>query len=334
MLILNMRKLILLFLASFLTPTISYAWEEVDCSSIKYEIDIIHSHYQPEGCWRSLGGGVNAYSVDFYDGRDYVWFDLQKITDSNSIWANDYAYQNIKKDNIEDLISRLSLGSNPNVESKSGSIKSSNNRIHYYYRSFETSDGKGVFGGNTINKLFYTFGFFTEDKSADLSEDFLSEILSSLKIPGVNQGQQSSIILSGTSSSGSSIQDVTDALVEQGTGNFGEDVTVTIPSNNDSQSYSGERSFMVNWENIGVMQGTLSYNEQGRTGRIDFKLPNDNSTCFGTYALSEANGSWSFLCSNDSSATGSLQWDSSNGSVVGNGKDNKNNEVQIMVAGR
>jgi len=327
-----MRKNIFILLALFLTSSISFAWDEVDCSSIKNEIDILHTHYQPQGCWVGTNGQVKAFSVDFYDGRDYVWFDLQKIIAGNTVWGNDYAYQNIKKDNIEDLISRLSLGSNPNVESKSGSIKSSNNRLRYYYRSFETSDGKGVFGGNSINKLFYTFGFFTEDKSADLSEDFLSEILSSLKIPGVNQGQQSSIKLSGGLSSSSSIQDLTDAIVEQGTGNYGDDVNITIPNSN-SESYTGQRTFMLNWENVGVMQGTLSFNEQERTGRIDFKLPNDNSTCFGTYALSEANGTWSFLCSNDSSATGSLQWNPSDNSIVGNGKDNKNNAVQVMVAG-
>jgi hypothetical protein len=90
---------------------------------------------------------------------------------------------------------------------------------------------------------------------------------------------------------------------------------------------------MLNWENVGIMQGTLSFNEQERTGRIDFKLPSDNSTCIGTYALSEVNGTWSFLCSDDSSATGNLQWNPSDNSIVGNGKDNKNNSVQVMVAG-
>ena len=328
-----MKRLIALLFFSLLAPTITFAWQEVDCSSIKNEIDIIHTHYQPEGCWKGTGNGVIAFSVDFYDGRDYLWFDLQKIIAGNSVWGNDYAYQNIKKDNIEDLVNRLNLGSNPNVQSKSGSIKSSNNKLRYFYRSFETSDGKGVFGGNTINKLFYTFGFFTEDKSANLDDNFISEILSSLKIPGVNQGQQSSVKLSGGSSSSLSIQDITDALVEQGTGNYGEDVTITIPNNNSGESYTGQRTFMLNWENVGVMQGTLSFNEQERTGRIDFKLPNDNSTCFGTYALSEANGTWSFLCSNDSSATGSLKWNPSDNSIVGNGKDNKNNAVQVMVAG-
>ena len=189
----SINKNILFLIIILYFPCSSYAWQEVDCSSIKNEIDIIHTHYQPQRCWLGTGDQVRALSVDFYDGQDYVWFDLQKITAGNTVWGNDYAYQNIKKDNIEDLISMLSLGSNPNVESKSGSIKSSNSKLRYYYRSFETSDGKGAFGGNTINKLYYTFGFFTEDKSADLSEDFLSEILSSLKIPGVNKGQNSSV---------------------------------------------------------------------------------------------------------------------------------------------
>tara|TARA_Y200000002_G_scaffold374920_1_gene376382 strand:- start:277 stop:1236 length:960 start_codon:yes stop_codon:yes gene_type:complete len=317
-------------------PLISFAWNEVDCSSIKNEIDINHTHYSPQNCWTSSSSQVRALAIDINDGQEYVWFDIQKIISGNTIWGNDYAYQNIKKDKIEDIIYNLNLGSNPNVESKSGNIKSSNNKIRYYYRAFETSDGKGMFGGNTINKLFYTFGFFTENKSANLDEEFMSEILSSLIIPGVNKGQQSSIRLSGSSTSEPSFQEVLDAVVEQGTGKYGEDVTITIPNSSDDEnnnSYTGNRTFMLNWESVGVMQGKLSFNEQQRTGRIDFILPNDNSNCFGTYALSETNGTWSFLCSNDSSATGSLQWNTNDNSIVGNGKDNKNNSVQIMVAG-
>ena len=128
---------------------------------------------------------------------------------------------------------------------------------------------------------------------------------------------QSSLTLSSNSSSGSSIQELVDALDESDT----------------VESYTGQINFMLNWENVGVMQGTLSFNEQESTGRIDFKLPN-NISCFGTYALSEVNGTWSFLCSNDSSATGSLQWNTSDNSIVGNGKDNQNNSVQFMVASK
>lgn len=311
-----MRLFIYALLTLFLIPIKSFSYEEINCTSIQNEIDIKHTYYAPDACYKFTNGGVNVFAADFYDGNVYLFFEIQKIIASNSRWANDWAYQSIKKENIEELIGNFGLGNNPSIDSKSSSIKSSNNRIRYEYKNFETSEGKGIYGGNTINQIFYTFGFFTYDKSSNLNESFLREILSSLKIPGVNNGLQSSLKLTGISNSNSTIQELSNAL--------GESDTVA--------SYTGKRTFMLNWENVGVMQGTLTFNEQERTGRIDFKLPNDNSTCFGTYALSQANGTWSFLCSNDSSATGSLQWNSSDNSVVGNGKDNQNNSVQFMVA--
>lgn len=313
-----MRLFIYFLLILFLIPLKSFSYEEVNCTSIQNKIDIKHTYYAPDTCYRYFSGGVNVFAADFYDGDVYLFFEIQKIITPNSKWANDWAYQSIKKENIEDLIGNFGLGNNPSIDSKSSTIKSSNNRIRYEYRNFETSDGKGVYGGNTINQIFYTFGFFTHDKSSNLNESFLRDILSSLKIPGVNNGLQSSLTLSSNSNSGSSIQELVDALDES----------------DANEIYTGQRTFMLNWENVGVMQGTLSFNEQESTGRIDFKLPNNNTSCFGTYALSEVNGTWSFLCSNDSSATGSLQWNSSDNSVVGNGKDNQNNSVQFMVAGQ
>ena len=313
-----MRLFIYILLTLILLPIKSFSYEEINCTSIQNEIDIKHTYYSPDACYRFSSGDVNVFAADFYDGNVYLFFEIQKIIASNSKWANDWAYQSIKKENIEDLIGNFGLGNNPSIDSKSSSIKSSNNRIRFEYRNFETSEGKGVYGGNTINQIFYTFGFFTYDKSSNLNEDFIKEMLSSLKIPGVNNGLQSSLTLSSNSSSVSSIQELVDALDESDT----------------VESYTGQRTFMLNWEDVGVMQGTLSFNEQESTGRIDFKLPNNNTSCFGTYALSEVNGTWSFLCSNDSSATGSLQWNTSDNSVVGNGKDNQNNSVQFMVAGQ
>ena len=313
-----MRLFIYFLLTLFFIPIKSFSYEEINCTSIKNEIDIKHTYYAPDACYRYSSNGVNSFAADFYDGNVYLFFEIQKIIASNSRWSSDWAYQSIKKENIENLIGNFGLGDNPSIDSKTSSIKSSNNRIRYEYRNFKTSDGKGVYGGNTINKIFYTFGFFTYDKSSNLNESFLRDILSSLKIPGVNNGLQSSLTLSSNSSSGSSIQELVDALDESDT----------------VESYTGQRTFMLNWENVGVMQGTLSFNEQESTGRIDFKLSNNNTSCFGTYALSDVNGTWSFLCSDDSSATGSLQWNSTDNSVVGNGKDNQNNSVQFMVAGQ
>jgi hypothetical protein len=120
----------------------------------------------------------------------------QTIIASNTIWGSDYAYQNLKKENMEESIQRLNLGTNPSISSKVENILSSDNKLRMYYKTFETSDGKGIYGGNTIDKTFYTFLFFTEDKSEIIDEDFLSEILSSFTIKGRHSGKLTSVSIS------------------------------------------------------------------------------------------------------------------------------------------
>ena len=313
---------ILILVSIFFFPLSSYsAWKEVDCSSINKKIDFLNINYPLQTCWQSFtdAGAVINYAGEFGDFENYIWIDMSEITVGNSRWANDWAFQELKDNRIKDIIDLYKLGTSPTIDNKTSKLKSRNGKLIYYYKNFETSDGKGIVGGNTIDKLVYKFGIFTIDKNANLNENFISEILSSVKLSWANKGEQTSIKISNNSDTSSSTQEITDTLAQQGTVN--------------NESFTGQRTFMLSWENVGVMQGTLSFDEQERTGRIDFKLPNDNSNCFGTYALSEVKGSWSFLCSNDSSASGSLQWNPSDNSIIGNGKDDKNNTVQVMVAG-
>ena len=121
--------------------------------------------------------------------------------------TKDYAFDNLKNDKLINTISNYGLGSNPSIDTKISTLTSNNGKLKYFHKNFETSEGKGVIGGNTMGKLFYEFGFFTADKSANLNEDFISELLSSLKISWANKGVQTSINLSGGSGSGSSIQE-------------------------------------------------------------------------------------------------------------------------------
>lgn len=202
-----MKNFIILIIASFLFPLNSFAvWNEVDCSSINKKLDLLNNNYSPQRCWRSIGD-VTAYAGDYDDGQNYVWFEFQEIMRGNSVWGSDYAFDNLKNDKLINTISNYGLGSNPSIDTKISTLTSNNGKLKYFHKNFETSEGKGVIGGNTMGKLFYEFGFFTADKSANLNEDFISELLSSLKISWANKGVQTSINLSGGSGSGSSIQE-------------------------------------------------------------------------------------------------------------------------------
>ena len=185
------KKFLYLILILFL-PYSSYAWQEVCCSSINKEIDIIHGHYSPQKCWTNQYQGVESYFADFEKDGEYLWFEFQKTTDGKT-WRTNSTYNGIHVIAIEDLISQYGFGHSSKVDREYSTIKSSNNKIRYDYRYFETSDGKGVYGGSTRGKFFYMFGFFTWGENTNLDENFLSEIISSLKMNGLNKGQNSSI---------------------------------------------------------------------------------------------------------------------------------------------
>ena len=103
----------------------------------------------------------------------------------------------------------------------------------------------------------------------------------------------------------------------------------------NNQNFSGERVFALSWESIeDLVIGTLSFNEKDMIGKINFNLSSLDTKCFGTYVLSATRGTWSILCEKDNiNASGTLKWNSQNGSVSGTGKDEKDNVVKFKVAG-
>ena len=99
---------------------------------------------------------------------------------------------------------------------------------------------------------------------------------------------------------------------------------------NETDVYEGERKFSISWEGYKSTIGTLTFSSIQNTGSVNFILP-ANIKCTGTYALSELKGTWSILCNNDMSSTGTLKWNSSDDSVVGKGRDNENRSVEFFV---
>ena len=82
-----------------------------------------------------------------------------------------------------------------------------------------------------------------------------------------------------------------------------------------------------------LILGSLTFKEEDLIGNINVKLPNNDGNCKGTYALSTKKGTWSLLCTNDMSASGTLKWNNQDGSVTGEGKDTKGNVVKFTVEG-
>jgi hypothetical protein len=103
---------------------------------------------------------------------------------------------------------------------------------------------------------------------------------------------------------------------------------------NDEKILEGERSFALSWEGYDdLILGKLKFSEKNLLGSIEFSLPENNSSCIGTYVLSKTRGTWSIFCEDENiNASGTLKWNSSNGSVSGIGKDDKGKQVKFKVA--
>ena len=105
-------------------------------------------------------------------------------------------------------------------------------------------------------------------------------------------------------------------------------------SQNNSKLIEGERSFAMSWQGYDdLILGKIKFSEKDLMGKLEFSLPNNDGTCIGTYVLSKTKGTWSVLCdSKDVNASGILKWNNNDGSVNGNGKDNKGKKIKFKVA--
>jgi len=102
---------------------------------------------------------------------------------------------------------------------------------------------------------------------------------------------------------------------------------------NDKKILEGERYFVLSWEGYNdLILGKIKFSQKSLLGSIEFSMPEDNSYCIGTYALSKTSGTWSIFCENTNvNASGTLKLNNSNGSISGLGKDNKGKEVKFKV---
>ena len=156
----------LIFIILFFIPLSLFSWSEVDCSKISKQTDVLNSNYKPSFCQKYNDSEALGYITESFDGTIFMSIEMQRIIASNTVWGNDYVYQELKEENIEDLIKFYSMGKPISISTKANKLKS-NNKIVYRYKSFETSDGKGFFGGGTVGKMLWTFTFYSKDKSID-----------------------------------------------------------------------------------------------------------------------------------------------------------------------
>ena len=190
-----MRFYFLVLLTFFLIPFSAYSnWKEVNCDDISKRVNVLNSNYKPTFCQKYNDTEAIGYIAESFDGTIFMNLEMQQIIAANTIWGNDYVYQELKENNIKELIKFFSMGKPEFISSKTEKLKS-NNRIIYRYKSFETSNGKGVFGGGTVGKMLYTFTLFSKNKDVEINEISLNEIISSLTISGLQKGTPSSLKL-------------------------------------------------------------------------------------------------------------------------------------------
>lgn len=129
-----------------------------------------------------------------------------------------------------------------------------------------------------------------------------------------------------------------DPAYSQSSSNLSASKQENSKSTNDKDSkkifVSGERAMAIQWEGYkDLIVGNINFKVSENVGAFKLRLPKNDGICNGTYALSESKGTWSIMCDNKMSASGTLQWNSSDDSVTGSGKDTNNKSVKFTASG-
>ena len=100
-----------------------------------------------------------------------------------------------------------------------------------------------------------------------------------------------------------------------------------------NQTIKGERSMALSWQGYDdLILGKIKFSEKDLVGFLEFKLPNNDGLCLGTYVLSTKKGTWSIYCEKrDLNASGTLKWNNTEGTISGNGKDNEGKKIKFKV---
>ena len=100
-----------------------------------------------------------------------------------------------------------------------------------------------------------------------------------------------------------------------------------------SKVIEGQRPIALTWEGYeDLILGKIIFREKERVGTLNFNLPSKDGNCIGTYVLSKVKGTWSIYCEKkDLNASGFLKLNSDDGSISGNGKDNKGKKIKFKI---
>ena len=218
----------LIFFIFFIFPLSANSWQEVDCTKISKQTDILNTNYKPSFCQRYTDSDAIGFITESFDGTIFMSLLKEQITGSNTVWGNDYVYQELKEANLKDLIKFYSMGKVDNISSDTKKIVS--NKLAYRYKSFETSEGKGYHGGSTIGNIIWTFTLFSKDKGIEINEIILKEILSSLKIAGLQKGTPSNLKLYANNENQGSKELPTDKKEEDILKDVGDDTLIAAAS--------------------------------------------------------------------------------------------------------
>ena len=107
----------LIFIIFLSLPLSAYSWKEIDCSKISTQTDVLNSNYKPSLCQKYNDTETIGYISESFDGTIYMSLEMQRIIASNTVWGNDYVYQELKEENIEDLIKFHNMGKPINMQS-------------------------------------------------------------------------------------------------------------------------------------------------------------------------------------------------------------------------
>jgi len=188
---------IFLIIFIIITHSAQAAWKDIDCSVMKKNMSFEHLDYNlnSQSCSQNLGNPVSR-NIQYYDGPTYIYIDAQR---AQNPWADAYDTELLTKEYLEQVVIDYNLGQLTKLDPKPSNIIT--NKRRYYYKTYETTDGIGFFSSSQLGKNISRVVFINENKSYNITEDFIQSIHDSIFIKGYKKSSPTNVSLGKSNSS-------------------------------------------------------------------------------------------------------------------------------------
>lgn len=175
-----------LFLFFLLSSKFAFAWESVNCERIK-QLSYNSDHFFNVECQTNFITGVKGEYIQLISNNytnESLYITDEYLIDHNSIWANDFSYQYLKRDFVEKRLYNWGFANKIEfINTNSQKVQFSNHKFDFV--DFKTDLGVGFIATGQRDNHSWDFMYFNEDLGKKIDINLATEILKPMKIKGL-----------------------------------------------------------------------------------------------------------------------------------------------------